>query len=210
MIDGLDSLEGIVKQLSLYKDLLKSVKVEDQECPTTIWRGRQGAWFLKCEVSSVRDFQMETVMEESWDLIKQPPNPPTRSESSCFPNYVSPGTPSFLLCLQWPCWNSLLKYTSIVGRKLEHTALKSWTTYNAKSSGSEDKLCILAVQLPRGTTMVKFCILANPLEGCPEHNSLCKDPQVQIRRRNTAYISEIIKLSKTQRSSENKEILRTF
>ena len=35
-VDGLDSLEGVVKQLSLYKDLLKSIKVEDQECPTTI------------------------------------------------------------------------------------------------------------------------------------------------------------------------------
>lgn len=35
-IDGLDSLEGVVKKLSLYKDLSKSMQVEDQECPTTI------------------------------------------------------------------------------------------------------------------------------------------------------------------------------
>ena len=35
-MDGSDSLEGVVKKLSLYKDLSKSIKVEDQECPTTI------------------------------------------------------------------------------------------------------------------------------------------------------------------------------
>ena len=69
-MDGSDSLEGVVKKLSFYKDLSKSIKVEDQECPTTIWRGRPGAWFLMCDVSSVRDFQRETVMEKSWGLDK--------------------------------------------------------------------------------------------------------------------------------------------
>ena len=36
MIDGLENLEGVVKKLSWYRDFLKSVKVEDWECTTTI------------------------------------------------------------------------------------------------------------------------------------------------------------------------------
>lgn len=41
-IDGLDSLEGVVKQLSLYKDLLKSVKcrVRPEVNPNTDWKRR--------------------------------------------------------------------------------------------------------------------------------------------------------------------------
>ena len=108
-IDGSDSWEGVVKKLSLYKDLSKSIKVEDQECPTTIWRGRRGAWFLMCDVSSVRDFQMETVMEKSWDLIKQAPNPPTCLESSCFSQLCFPRHTFFLTMPAMTLFKQLVK-----------------------------------------------------------------------------------------------------